>query len=320
MTFLNTIIHSFEHFFSDEGRKEPAAPLTPQQQFARTASELGQSLGALNELGRSLQERFPVEGAPAAETVDRELQDTTYHRHRMRDAILKAHQQLGTGLEVSMLEALDQGMEQLLPHLGDCAGQDIAKRVTSCCLHRIFREVGLLSWDRVMHLIDRAGLKWPPPSGMSPSATSEEIAQAAERNRCVDGESFLDRSPAQARELMLGVVKVWRAAYPAENTSLWQETVWQGVAAGLRIYLFEQAAAAMQHDPQNIASVQRLLEQELQSTRDLLSQGLQSPAQLKSVLAETDRLCRQDVPDLVWELVRPQVCELLVRPPVVAGP
>lgn len=302
MTFLNTIIHSFDHSLHPD-RKAEAPPLSAQQQLVQTANELGQSLGALGELARGLKENFPAEEVARKSGPDPEKLEIDYRRQRMRQAILEAHQKLGTGLDASRLETLDQSMEQIVPHLSDCVGQDIAKRVTSCCLHRLFREVGLLSWNRLVELMQRQGLEWPPPSGMSPSAGPEEIAQARERNRTVDGEAFLERSPAQVRELMLGVVKVWRAAYPAEDTSLWQETVWQGVAAGLRIELFEKAAAAMQHDPAIIEAVRRLLEQELQATRELLSEGLQSPAQLKSVLADTDRLCRQRVPDLVWERV-----------------
>lgn len=308
MTFLNTITHSFDHFLHPDRKVEAPTPLSAEQQLARTASELGQSLGALSELARSLEECFPTEQTTSA-APDRERLETDYRRQRMRDAILEAHQKLGTGLNATILDSLDLGMEQIVPHLSDCVGQDIAKRVTSCCLHRLFREVGVLSWNRLVDLMQRRGLDWPPPSGMSPSSTAAEIAEARERNRIVDGEAFLERSPTQVRELMLGVVKVWRAAYPAEDTSLWQETVWQGVAAGIRIDLFEKAAAAMQHDPAITEAVHVLLEQELQSTRELLSQGLQSPAQLKNVLSDTDRLCRQRVPDLVWERVQPSLIQ-----------
>lgn len=305
--FLTTVSHFFDHFLHPNA-PAPPPPLSPEEQLEQTASELGQSLGALNELARSLQARYPT----ATETVasgpskaQLEQQAIAERQGRMRQAILKAHERLGTGLNAETLQALDQGMEEIVPHMGACVGEDISKRVTSCSLHRLFYEVGVLSWKRLLELMERQKLEWPAPSGMSPTASPEEIAAAIERNRNVDGQAFLDKSPVQVRELMLGVVKVWRSAYPAEDTGLWAETVWQGVAAGLRVDLFEKAARTMQQDQELVRAIQELLESELTATREILSRGLQSSEELNSVLANTDRLCRQQVPDLVWQLVKP---------------
>lgn len=314
--FLTTVSQFFEYFLHSEGPPPKAPSLSPEQQLEQTASELGQSLGALNDLARSLQARFPTtaDGAPVGPTkAELEQQAIAERQERMRQAILKAHQQLGTGLDAEALKALDQGMEEIEPHLGACVGEDISKRVTSCSLHRLFREVGVLAWDRLRELMDSKGLTWPEPSGMSPSATPEEVAAAIERNRTVDGQTFLDKSPEQIRQLMLGVVKVWRSAYPGEDTGLWAETVWQGVAAGLRVELFERAARALEQDQELVRAIQELLESELKATREVLSRGLKSSEELNEVLASTDRLCRQQVPDLVWELARPFLLEPSTR-------
>lgn len=315
--FLTTVSHFFDYFLHGEAPPPPPEPsLTPEKKLEQTANELGQSLGALNELARSLQARYPTSSDQTASGPTRaelEQQAMAACHERMRQAILKAHLRLGTGLDAEALQTLDHGMEEIVPHLGACVGEDISKRVTSCSLHRVFYEVGVLSWNRLLELMNRQKIEWPAPSGMSPTAGPDEIAAAIERNRTVDGQSFLDKSPAQVRELMQGVIKVWRAVYPSEDSGLWAETVWQGVAAGLRVQLFEKAVQAVLKDQELMRAIQELLESELKATRDILSRGLQSSAELNEVLASTDRLCRQQVPDLVWRLVQPLVLATSIR-------
>lgn len=301
MRLLAELTDYFERFMHP---REETPELTPEERLKQTAGQLGASL---SELGQTLQEHpeLAPEVAARVDAAALEKQAMDERRERMRQAILEAHRKLETGLDEAALRELDEGMKAVVPHMEECVGGEIAQRITSYSLNRLFQEVGILSWSQLLQKLERQQLRWPAPAGLSPSATPAEIEQATVRNRLVDGEAFLGKSPEQVRELMQGVVKVWRSAYPLEDSPLWQETLFQGVAAGIRARLFLRAVRATQQDPALVSTIQSLLERELAATREVLARGLQSSDELNRILAETDRLCRQQVPDLVWKLVEP---------------
>jgi hypothetical protein len=229
-------------------------------------------------------------------------------RGAMREDIRSMHARLRTGLESSDLEALAAYLEELAA-LED-AGKDsheLLPRARFAITERIRAEAGELAVARLVELLQREELSWPDSTSQR-RARPEEIETSRRRRLAEIRESFLAQSLARTAERMLGVVGVWGSDYPERGSTLWEETVLGGVAAGIRGGLVKESVELLRRDRDLILErTEASIGKELAALQQVLKAGVTSLEQANQAVASSLRVLDEVVPEFAWEHVRSQL-------------
>jgi len=295
------------------GKPAPEAPSAPPAPTSTPIEALDESVGALQALAREIGQRMRTDEPshslvgerPDLEKLKKEA--AVHHQHIAED-ILALHEKLGTGLTRAELEALQQGLTPLLPYLEREQG-GIVDRTYFHVLTRILRETAAIAWDELMERMERAGLQWPTPGGLFPTASATEREAARERSLEREHQSFLKATPEHICDRVFGLVRIWRASYPPRDSDLWFQQCLLGVAWGRQLQLFETGAALLMgpEGEEVKAQLREAAQQALSQTRDVLKRGNNSLWDVNEMLVSTDRLASQLGPDLVWSWLEPRL-------------
>lgn len=297
-------------------RKEPEAAASPQpaDAFRKLEAEFETAIGALDkkvEEYRSVATR--TAGAPEAKGPDR----STLRQQRLqtayraiREDIEKMHARLGTGLAGSDLDALADSLGELETIASE--GRDsheLLPRARFAIAKRLLHESGELAVARLLALLERAKMGWPDPNYW-PKATPEQVEQSQRRRRAEVRESFLSQSFGRTAERMLGIVAAWGADYPERDSLLWQETVLEGIAAGIRARLLEDFVELLRADRQLLLGrVEESIGKQVTSLQGVVDKGVRSIQQASQAVASSLRALDEVVPEIAWQHVRSKLPE-----------
>lgn len=251
-----------------------------------------------------------VGGGPSPEDRAAERARRIAELHRaIHDDIASAHQKLGTGLSASELDATARDLEEFAAAAEE--GRDsheLIPRARLAIARRIQQEAGELAVARLVELMRRQDLGWPDPTHYRPSEKREEI-EAFQRRRLAElRDSFMAHGLGRTAERMRGVVTAWGSDYPDRGTPLWQETVLEGVAAGIRAELVKECLELVRRDLDVImARTEATIGKELAALQQVLKAGVTSLEQANLAAASALGVVDEVVPDLVWEHVRSQL-------------
>jgi hypothetical protein len=223
-------------------------------------------------------------------------------QNRMRMAVEAAHKELQSGISHDEIERLHDYFENLQKDQEVLQKGNLRQQIVRAVVERIHQEVGPRAWDDLMKLMEKANVKWPTPGHLAPSATTKELEKEWKRNFHEDEITFLETSLPHTGDLLYGVVKVWRAAYPDPQSSLYRETALTGVGAALRARHTEAAVELMKANPEHyIGEVEEVLAEELALVQKALEKGIESVEEAHRVAATASQICFDVVPTLVWK-------------------
>lgn len=296
----------FGGLFSRLFHATPAPPPEPERESAHER---------LDDLLKSVQEqaREDVPGAdrarkaaqgPTAEEIA--LAERESARSRLEADVAALHARLGTGLEGRLGTLSDW----LRAHAPLPAGPEdgTERRIDAKVLKLLFERAGLLAWERLEELMELAGEPWPIPQSLLIGRPSEDAPRVLAQHRRELQEDFVAADAERVADLVHGEIRAWSHYYPDSSTTLWQEVALRGVAAAVRIQLFEAMLAEWGGRPEELeARIGAVLEGELQDARKLLSEGVQSLDGARRIAAEVDRVCGQVIPDMVWDFLGPRL-------------
>jgi hypothetical protein len=241
--------------------------------------------------------------AERAAVAERRLEDV---RRAIREDIGSAHARLKTGIESSELEALAKYIEEVAAQAE--AGKDsheLLPRARFAIAEKLREEAGELAAARVVELLRSQDLSWPDPTHYRESARPEEIERSRRRRLAEVRQSFLAQSLERTAQRLLGVVEVWGSDYPDRGSPLWEETVYEGVAAGIRARLVKEAVEQLRRDQDVIMKrTEAAIGKELAALQQTLRSGVTSFEQANQAVAGSLRALDTIVPELAWEHVR----------------
>lgn len=237
----------------------------------------------------------------AAENLRR--MDATHRA--IREDIEKMHARLGTGLSSADLDALAAYLDNL--ETTASAGKDshsLLPRARYAIAERLRAQAGELAAARLVALLEREKLSWPDPTHHRPSASPEEVERSRRRRLGETREAFLASGFQRTAERMLGIVRGWSADYPDRGTPLWEESVLEGVAAGIRGQLLKEFVECLQRDRDAILrQTEELIGKELAALQQALQSGV-TVEQAQRASAASLQVVDQMVPEIAWEHVR----------------
>jgi hypothetical protein len=227
-------------------------------------------------------------------------------RRAMREDIGEMHARLRTGLAETDLEALAAYLHELAALAA--AGKDsheLLPRARFAITERLQREAGELAVARLVALLQREKIEWPDPTRYQQTATPEEIERSRRRRLAETRAFFLAQDLARTAERLLGVVEVWGADYPDPGSPLWEETVLEGVAAGIRAQLVKGSVELLRRDrDQLVAQVEGSLGTGIAALQGAVQAGVPSLEEANRAVAGCLGVLDRAVPDLAWEHVR----------------
>lgn len=286
--------------------RQPEPPA--QGPVDRPVESAEQKLSALLEEVKKRAEQARKESSPAAGSVTRKREKEERRleaQEHLAQSIMELHRRLGTGLDSDEVHRLSDFLQGHTECLQQPEEETLNSRIEHYVLCHLYRQVGELAWQELEHFMAAASLAWPAPSDLPHTATAEEVERRRQFNRQEAHEFFIEIPAVQLADLMLGLVRVWGAAYPEPTSALWTEVGLRAVAAALRVQLYEQALAAWDTRPEELErGIARVLDKELERTRELLAQGIDSIAQADKITAHTAKVAREVVPSMVWDCVK----------------
>ena len=295
--------------------RDSTPPATPSNTLERLQREMTQ---IVEEADARLQKGDPsIEPGSArspAKSSRGEDPRTMLRRRREEDReameanIARLHEQLGTGLEESLMRRLRllltaHGPSAVEPH---CSS--IEERIEKSVLEYFFARASEAAWRRLEDRMAATGLSWPVRDGLPETLSPEEL----QRLRVAHGEeirlAFLEARPQQQAALIQGEVKIWVYGYPARDGYLWLQTALRGVAAALCAQYFAAALELwMWRPPELERQLLATLDTELEVPRRLSREGVRSLAEAMEVTERVDEICRRTVPALVWDYLAPRL-------------
>lgn len=214
-----------------------------------------------------------------------------------------------TGLARADFETLAAYLEEIAA-LADSGrnSHDLLPRARFVIAEKIQREAGELAVAHLVELLERKKMSWPDPTSYRPSAQPDEIERSRRRRLAEIRESFLNQPLTRTAERMLGIVKTWGSDYPERGSALWEETVLEGVAAGIRGELVKESVEALRRNRDLIMErTEAAIGKELDVLQQVLSQGVTSFEQANQAVASSLAVLDSVFPELAWEYIRSQL-------------
>jgi hypothetical protein len=291
------------------GRKqEPEAPVSqaPAGAFGKLEADFEAALRELDqkveEARRAARPAAREAGtARAARSDDREKRLEAVYQ-AIREDIEAMHVQLGTGIGSAEMNALTESLTEL--ETLSAAGRDsheLLPRARFAIANRLLRESGELAIVHLTTLLERADIGWPDPNYW-PRATPEQLEQSQRRRRAGVRESFLAQGFGRIAERTLGVVASWGTDYPDRGSPLWQETVLEGVAAGIQGHLLEEFVEVLRADRELLLGrIEASIGKQVSALQEVVEKGVHSIDQATQAVATSLRALDELVPELAWD-------------------
>lgn len=288
---------------------EAAAPRQAPDAFARLEADFQAAIGELDKKVAAYRQTARrtdggVEEAGADRSAQRQQRLEATHR-AIREDIEKMHARLGTGIGGPDLDLLARALRELetVAEAGRNS-HEFLPRVRFGIAMRVLHESGEVAVTRLIALLDRAQMPWPDPNYW-PKATPEQVEQSQRRRRAEIRESFVAQGFERTADRMLGIVGAWGADYPDRESLLWQESVLEGVAAGIRARLVEDSVALLRADREALLGrVEELVGKQVTALHGVVQKGVTSLQQASEAVASSLRVLDEVVPEIAWEHVR----------------
>lgn len=300
-------------------RKDKAAPSSSPQAEASRFEELRLDFeAALRGLNEKVEEqlsktastpsaaggRTQTQTAGETRAAERARRIDTAHRE-IREDIEKMHERLGTGFASADFDEVARYLEEL--EATETAGKDsheLLPRARYAITDKLGTKAGELAVARLIELLQRAKLSWPDPTHYH-RASEADIERSQRRRQAEVRETFLAQGMKRTAERLYGIVSVWGSDYPDRASALWEETVLEGVAAGIRGQLIKEFVELLRGDRDVILSrTEEVIGKELSGLQQVLEGGVRSIEQANLAVASALRVLDQVVPELAWEHVQ----------------
>jgi len=293
----------------------PAAPAAESGRLAKLETDFDTVVQALNakiEEQRRASSEVQTSAKPAESTAEdraaeRARRMETCHR-AIRADIEKMHVQLGTGIAGKDLDALVDFCVELDGIVA--AGRrsfELLPRLRYGIAERLRSETGTLAVDRLVALLGRANLTWPDPTQYHPAAKPEEIERSRRRRLAELRELFVAQSFRSTAERMLGIISTWGSDYPDAGSPLWQESVLEGVAAGIRGLLLRDFVTLLRQDADALLrNVETSIGKEMAALQGVLAGSIGSVDQANKALASSLHVLDEVIPEVAWQQLRAQ--------------
>lgn len=265
-------------------------------------------LEAARKAALSVDEDALRDGARAARrqaALQEEERLIRAHRQDMFDDILDLHKKLGTGMDRHQLEELADSLKASLEQFSNRGSDNLADRGLRAILLTIHDDALAKAWDRLEAKLAEAKLAWPPPPGISPTATPEEIERKTELHTAILHNEFLTYDLKILASLIVGSVPAWRSVYPERNGVVWTATCYQAVGGA---YAARRHQELLQAGEQHIGRLRALVAERLAPALAPIQAELKKGASLNQVLRlseEANRLGEKTAVEVFWEVVRP---------------
>ncbi|MGE0494101.1 MAG: hypothetical protein AB7S38_33130 [Vulcanimicrobiota bacterium] len=297
MSFFGRMFEGiFQHHHQPEEVLEPPSIDALQAELADLARAIRAKATAL-ENGDTPDARFQREHR-------QELEQRQQARQRLEAAIMAMHGRLGTGLDHQECQRLSEFVKSHKPGVS----AKLEAEVDQAVMDYLYFKVGELAWIRLSQSMAGPALEWELSAellhGRPPSEVKTLKTQKTEEMRL----EFLDMTPQETAEMMVGEVKVWSTLYPDPGTWLWNETVLQGVGSALRAALYEQVLDLWEQRPQQLdALLQQMMTRKLSEASAALRNGIHSLTEANQILASLRQCCREELPQVVWQYLEPRL-------------
>ena len=297
-------------FRANAGTPAPPQPEPQAGGFAKLEADFEKALRGLRE---KVAEQATTAG-PGAAAHSRTAAEVAAERanrieglHRaIREDIERMHSRLGTGLSPTDLDSIGALLRDLDADATE--GRDshaLMPRLRYSVATRFRLESGALAVAKLAALLTRANLEWPDPIHYAPRAKPEEIESSRRRRLAEIQESFLAQDFERTAERMVGIVRAWGADYPPRGSPLWEESVLEGVAAGIRGQLLKDFVELVDRDRALVLSrTEAAIGKELAALQTAVAGGVHSIEQANTVVASSLHALDEVVPELVWQHVR----------------
>jgi hypothetical protein len=297
--------------------RAPAARETAQGSsgFARLEADFQAAIRELNEKVAAHQDaKRPARGAgPARESAedraaDRQRRMDASHR-AIREDIEKMHARLKTGISGADIDAISAFVAELEPVANEGrSSHDLLPRARFAIAERLRAEAGELAIARIVALLQREKLAWPDPTHHRATLTAEEIERSQRRRLADVREGFLAQDFRRIAERMNGLVQGWGGDYPDRGSPLWEESVLEGVAAGIRGSLIRVFVELLRSSRDELLSrTEAVVGKELGALQSVLAGGVHSIDQANQAVASSLRVLDEVVPELAWETLRAEL-------------
>ncbi len=309
MTTNHGLLDSLSHLFKSPAGREDK--LEGDRQVEALQVDFDDAVRRLEEKIEERLRRNVSTGAvqaPRAAAADRESRREVSHRE-IREDIGKMHTRLGTGIDVTE-------MEELSSQLGELAGlwrpgkgsHELIPRARYAISERLQQETGPLAVARLRALLQREEISWPDPTRHRPSATEAEIERSTERRKREIEMNFLSSDVERTTKRMLGTVSGWGGDYPERGSALWDETVLEGVAEGIRARLSaEFIALVREHKDAFEARTEELVGETFGALQQSLERGVDSIDDASRAVTATFRVLDEVIPGLAWEYIQAEL-------------
>ena len=296
-------------------RAKGGAPAAPQPEpqaggFPKLEADFDKALRCLRE---KVAEQAATAG-PGAATHSRTAAEVAAEReHRIdechraiREDIERMHSRLGTGLSPTDLDSIGALLRDLDADATEGKNSHaLMPRLRYSVATRFRMESGALAVAKLVALLRRANLEWPDPIHYAPHAKPDEIESSRRRRLAEMRESFLAQDFKKTAERMVGIVRTWGADYPARGSPLWEESVLEGVAAGIRGQLLKDFVELVDRGRALVLSLtEAAIGKELAALQTAVAGGVHSIEQANTVVASSLHALDEVVPELVWQHVR----------------
>ena len=86
---------------------------------------------------------------------------------QMQEDVLEMHRKLSTGIDEGELNALAEGLTELIALMDDRSAGWMVSRIREGVLSRIQLETGALAWQQLLRRMEQSGAEWPVRSAPS---------------------------------------------------------------------------------------------------------------------------------------------------------
>lgn len=317
-SFLAGLLSGFRELLSSSSESMPRGDGASHRHGVESSgallSELDQSLlrvrQRVEELRRESHRPLSTPSAPICD--DRpEARDSIYTQ--ILGEILDLHEKLHTQLTEESLNAAADNLQALDKKL-TVPGEELEARITRSIIRRVLRECADAVWPVFTELLSRHSVAWPDPSGLAPSASSAQIERARAYELAEVREAFIDAPPAKIVLRMKGVVPVWQASYPPQDSATWRRVVIQGAGFGLLADTISACASALRAEKDSLsAELHGSLQEHMALLQRSLKVGVSSAGEADKLLSATRELCEDFVPEVAWRYAAPVLERALNR-------
>lgn len=220
----------------------------------------------------------------------------------MRAEIVALHARLNTGLTDNDLDAISASLKAHCKAFRAPRPDELNELAMLAVMARFHQEALQWAWDDFQRRLHSAGLAWPEPTGQAPHADAEEVQKHRQLHYTQLYQSFVRGPFRRFADLIVGVVPVWGAQYPEPGGAVWEETVYEAVAAALacrRLQTLESLAEREQEALERL--VTQALARELAPLQSRLSAGVGSVAEARNLSDQAVAVCQQVAPEVVWQ-------------------